>query len=193
MNKVVSSAYIEDLLNIKFSKGIALLIDNGTSIMHFPRSFTVVNEGDTASCVYSIISGVVRGYYIDADGNDITKCFSAEGEFFSSEGLRTGGKSSFTIECIEDCVCICIPYSLLHELADKEPHLGTMVNALYMKEVGKQEKRSQSLLVLDAEERYKEFIKEYPNLNDRVPLKYVASYIGVRAASLSRIRKKLKT
>lgn len=55
-------------------------------------------EGFKSVNIYFIIRGIVRGYYIDEAGNDITKCFSSENEFFSFEGLRAESASSFTIE-----------------------------------------------------------------------------------------------
>ena len=186
-----TSIYFEEQFNIKFSGSIAALIDSNTKIVRFPRGQTVVHEGDAASHIYMIVQGIVRGYYIDADGNDVTKCFSLEGEFFSSEGFRTVGTSSFTIECVKDCTCISLPYVFLHELIEKSEQLKALINTLYARELGRLERRSQSLLIKDAEERYNEFIREYPDLIDKVPLKHIASYIGIRAASLSRIRKKL--
>lgn len=190
-SEIKTSLYITKLLGINFSNEITALIDKRASIAQFSRRDIIVYEGDIAAHAYLIINGIVRGYYIDADGNDITKCFSVEGEFFSSEGFRDAGESSFTIECLVDCVCVKLPYDFLHEIIDESEQLKLLVNTIYAQEVGRLERRSQSLLIKDAETRYKEFIKEYPNIFDRVSLKHIASYIGIRAASLSRIRKKL--
>jgi len=162
------SIHFEEQFNIKFTKSIAALIDSNAKIIRFPRGQTVVHEGDAASHVYIITQGIVRGYYIDVDGNDVTKCFSVEGEFFSTEGFRTGGASSFTIECTTDCTCISLSYFSLHGLIEKSEQLKELINVLYARELGRLERRSQSLLIKDAEERYNEFINEYPDLINRV-------------------------
>ena len=138
------------------------------------------------------MNGLVRGFYIDKQGNDITKCFSYENEFFSSEGLRTRGLSSFSIECLEECECIQLPYLLINEIMEKDIEIKNLINILYMYEVEKLENRAKNLLVMNAEERYLDFIKQYPYLIGKVNLQYIASYIGVRPASLSRIRKVIK-
>lgn len=54
--------------------------------------------------------------------------------------------------------------------------LSTYINNLYLREVGKLENRAKDLLLLSAEERYISFCREYPNLQKRLPLKYIASY-----------------
>ncbi|MGL5434271.1 MAG: Crp/Fnr family transcriptional regulator [Lachnospiraceae bacterium] len=77
-----------------------------------------MHEGDRSASLYIIILGIVRGYYIDAQGNDITKCFSMEDGILSSEGLRTEAPSTFTIECLEDCECVEVPYQIIYQLTE---------------------------------------------------------------------------
>ena len=158
----------------------------------FPDKHIALMEGMKSTNLYFIIRGIVRGYYIDEQGNDITKCFSSENEFFSSEGLRTASVSSFTIECLEDCQCIQIPYELVYKVIKEDENLNNVFVKYYLKEVEKLENRIKNSALMNAEERYIDFCKQYPHLHDRVELKYIASYIGIRAASLSRIRKEMK-
>jgi len=193
MDKVIRpSQYIEKVMGIVLSGDIAEQINRTASIVNFSAGHTAIREGEKAYSSYLILKGIVRGYYIDNQGNDITKCFSSEGEFFSSEGLRTGGVSSFTIECLENCKCIKLPYELIHQTIMQDDNLKKMINQYYYKEVGKLEKRAKNLVLMSAEERYNDFCKQYTHLQNRIALRYIASYIGVRAASLSRIRKNLK-
>jgi len=186
------SDFLEKELNISIDNDIAGQINNNAVIVNFAPGEIVLREGEKSSYAFLILHGVVRGYYIDKQGNDITKCFSSEGEFFSSEGLRTGGESSFTIECLENCKCIKLPYELIHRAMEKQDNLKSIVNQYYYIEVSKLEARARTLLILNAEERYIFFCEQYPHLQNRIALKYIASYIGIRAASLSRIRKNLK-
>lgn len=183
------SDYIERKLQITLTPVVKEIFDNNLNIVSFPAGSTVQWEGDTASYLYYIIQGVVRGYYIDRKGNDITKCFCAEDDFFSTEGFRTSSPATFTIECLEDCNCLQMPYALLHNMVKSNKSIGDLVSHLYQVEVSKQEDRSKKLMLYNAQERYNSFCNDYPHLQNRVALKYIASYIGVRAASLSRIRK----
>lgn len=91
------------------------------------------------------------------------------------------------------CRCIRISYDLIRRVMNDDEKFKDLVNKLYLKELGKLEKRNKDLVVMSAGQRYFYFCREYPNLRDRVPLKYIASFIGIRPASLSRIRKNIKS
>lgn len=191
MNNV--SNYFEEGLGIKIDKNIGEMINDEASLVEFHSKHTVLLEGTKSINLYFIIKGIVRGYYIDERGNDITKCFSGENEFFSSEGLRTGNTSSFNIECLEACNCIKLPYKLIYKVMKEDINLNKLISKYYLKEVERLENRAKSLTLMNAKERYIDFCKQYPHLCNRVELKYIASYIGIRAASLSRIRKEMKS
>lgn len=181
--------YLERVFKMKIDKDVADIIDNETFFVDFKSKHIILMEGMKSTSLYFIISGIVRGYYIDEQGNDITKCFSSEDEFFSSEGLRTASVSSFNIECLEPCQCIQIPYELVYKIIKQDKKLNDIFIKYYLKEVEKLENRVKNSNLMDAKERYINFCREYPYLHDRVELKYIASYIGIRSASLSRIRK----
>jgi len=189
---LTSRSQIEIGLNINLPKDVKTLIDNNGIKKTFFKNETILLEGEQASSIYFIISGVVRGYYIDEKGNDTTKCFSLENEFFSSEGLRTGSVSSFNIECIEQCECIELSYSLVNRLAKENEEFKSIFLELYLKEVQKLEIRAKSLMIQNAEERYLDFIENSKRSTEKIELKYIASYLGIRPQSLSRIRKKLR-
>lgn len=187
-----ASKYLEKGLGVKIDENIAHMINKEVSFLELPEKYIALLEGMKSKNLYFIIRGIVRGYYIDENGNDITKCFSSENEFFSSEGLRTESVSSFTIECLEDCKCIQLPYELIHKVMKVDENLKNLFVKYYLKEVEKLENKVKISALMNAQERYIDFCKQYPNLHDRVELKYIASYIGIRAASLSRIRKGMK-
>lgn len=187
---MVPCEYIERKLNVEFDPRTRDYVNRAVNMVTFRAGDTVVWEGDLASDLYFLVEGVVRGYYIDARGNDVTKCFCAENEFFSTEGFRTSLPATFTIECLENCQCLKLPYAMLRRMVGSDKVIGEAVRYLFQTEVSRQEGRNKGLMLLDAEERYLEFRRDYPDLCDRVALKFIASYIGVRAASLSRIRKK---
>ncbi|URZ04295.1 Crp/Fnr family transcriptional regulator [Clostridium felsineum] len=187
-----ANKYLKEGLGIKIEENISNMINAEASFVKFPCKHIVLLEGVKSTNLYFIISGIVRGYYIDEQGNDVTKCFSSENEFFSSEGLRKGSASSFTIECLEDCQCIQLSYELVHRIMKKDENFKNLFINLYQQEVNKLETRVKNLTLMNAEERYINFCKQQPHLHERIELKYIASYIGIRAASLSRIRNGMK-
>ncbi|TCL60510.1 CRP-like cAMP-binding protein [Kineothrix alysoides] len=186
------STCLEQGLQININENIAGMLNSQASVVTFQAKEVILHEGEKSLNLYYILNGIVRGYYTDNQGNDITKCFSYENGFFSSEGLRTRESSSFSIECLEMCQCIRLPYSLIDEIIQTDDHLKEIFHRLYIMEVEKLEKRAKNLILMSAEERYIDFCSQCPELFRRIDLQYIASYIGIRAASLSRIRKEMK-
>lgn len=183
--------YLKMDLKINMSNRIKNLINSQLYQVTFRKGCHPIHAGDEVTFFYAIKRGLVRGYYINENGVDITKCFSNENGFFGSECFRTNKPSTFHVECIEDCECIKIPYSFVREAITLDSGLGEYIQQKYLEEIEKLEIRTKDLLQLSAEERYSNFMKEYPWIKDRIPLKLVASYIGINAGSLSRIRKAL--
>lgn len=186
------SEYIKKCLKIDFDNSVENIIDTGASIIIFEKGTMPIEMGEMINCFYFIIYGLVRGYYIDDDGNEVTKCFVYENGFFGSECYRTKDTSTFFVDCLEECKCIKLPYFLIQKNMSIDQRVNQLIHSMYLNEIGKLEDRTRKLLLLTAEERYIFFCREYPNLQRRLQLKYIASYIGIKAASMSRIRKKLK-
>ncbi|MDU5333965.1 MAG: Crp/Fnr family transcriptional regulator [Enterococcus sp.] len=191
VSQMQSSKLLTDFFQLNLSAELKKQIDNLVLPVSFSKGETLLHEGEQGTCLYFILQGVVRGYYIDADGNDITKCFSAENEFCSTEGFRTKQPSSFTIECLEDCQCFVFYYTFLRQLMTESQQVNDAIRELFQEEVEKQERKNRNLVLLSAEERYRDFCQSFPELMDRVPLRCIASYIGIHFGSLSRIRSKM--
>ncbi|MDU6038877.1 MAG: cyclic nucleotide-binding domain-containing protein [Clostridium butyricum] len=76
-----NSEYLEHNLKLKFNMETEQLIDRETLILTVEKGQIILLEGERAKSLYFIIKGIVRGYYIDEKGDEITKCFSMENEF----------------------------------------------------------------------------------------------------------------
>ena len=81
---------------------------------------------------------------------------------------------------------------MIHRVSEEDVRLKEFIEQLYRNEVDKLEGRVRNFMLMSAEERYNDFCEYYPFLQNRIALKYISSYIGVRAPSLSRIRKNLQ-
>ena len=186
------SEYLKQCLKIDLNDQLTALIDTYASIVTFEKEDHPIRADEEVKSFYYIIYGVVRGYYIDAAGNEVTKCFAFENCFFGSECYRTNKHSTFYVECLEECKCVRLPYSLVREIVSLDWQIGKCIENMYLSEIEKLESRAKNLLLLTAEERYIHFCKEYPSLQKRLQLRYIASYIGIKPGSMSRIRKELK-
>ena len=160
--------------------------------MRVPKGTNVRKQGEIASSLYYIHQGIMRGYYIDSSGNDVTKCFASEMEFACSEGLRKAGEASFSVESLQDSICVVIPYNSIKQGIEKTNQMKVIFDNYIQKTLVNMFNREKALLMKDALDRYVEFKREYSSLEGRINQEYIASYIGVRASSLSRIRRSMK-
>jgi CRP-like cAMP-binding protein len=144
--------------------------------------------GHTCKTIYFVKEGCVRIYYFKED-IDITESFEFENAFVArAESLFTGKPSLKAIQAIEDTTLIAIDSGKLFQLFDRHHDLERMfrkiIEASYVNTVN----RIESLQFHTAEERYLNLLKEHKDVLKRVPLKYIASYLGITPVSLSRIR-----
>lgn len=144
--------------------------------------------GHTCKTIYFINKGVARIYYFK-DGTDITECFAFENNIIARvESLFTGKPSRKAIQILEDSEVVAINSTQLFKLYDKYPEIERLFRLIFESAYVDTVNRIESIQFHSAEERYNSLIKEEPNVLKRVPLKYVASYLGITQVSLSRIR-----
>lgn len=186
------SDYLENGLNLFFEDDLKNVLNLTATIERVPKGTLVRKQGEIASSLYYIYQGIMRGYYIDSSGNDVTKCFASEMEFACSEGLRKVGEASFSVESIEDSICVVIPYNFIIEGMKKSYELMDFVNRYNEKIFVEIEKHQEGLLTKGALDRYMDFKHDYAFIEERMSQANIASYIGIRASSLSRIKRSMK-
>ena len=182
-----ASLILEKYLNLSFDESTKQLLDKYCTFINFAKNTIILLQGDSSANLYFIINGLVRGYYIDEKGNDITKSFAAENDFFSTKGLLTNNPSLFNVVCLENCKCIQIPYMVSIKIMEKNDHIFKIFNQYLITAIENLEIRTRDLVMKNAEERYRIFLEQYPKLEQRINQKYIASYIGIRTGSLSKI------
>lgn len=160
-------------------------------ICNFPKKTILLKTGQVENYLYFIEEGIVR-YYLPKDENDLTFGFSFENEFASAyDSFLTQTPCSYQIETLTSTKIWRITHSGLSDIY-KETEAGTdigriMGEGLFIKSI----KRELSLLNQSAEQRYLKLFTERPELLQLIPLKHVASYIGITPQALSRIRKRI--
>lgn len=141
---------------------------------------------------FLLLSGIIRGYYLDADGNDVTYTFLFEGTAYGSGFLTTDKPQVCSFEALEDCVAAEINNKALLEQLRTDKNL--MLVYIHMLEEALKRKilRETSLVTKTATERYLDLKKEFPAIEKRVSQTHIASYLGISPVSLSRIRRVLR-
>jgi len=147
--------------------------------------------GITCRYVGFIESGLVRYYTSDGD-EEKTYYFSKEGAFICDyESFLPQRSSARSIQMVEPAVIYRISYSNLQQMYRELEH-GERLGRLVIEDVFINAVRQVTSMYNDTPEvRYREFLTLYPDIGQRVPQYYIASYIGVKAPSLSRIRKRI--
>ena len=148
--------------------------------------------GDKASKAGIVMNGVVRSYYIDGDGNDITQYFSKEGSFCMDEGMMGFDEIIKMWEAVEESTVMIFDVKKMKELIFSSEKLKTLWIELLESGMRYKIYRENGFLVENATERYLHFKKLYPELSGRIPLKHIATYLGIAPESLSRIRSAMK-
>jgi CRP-like cAMP-binding protein len=139
-----------------------------------------------------VFSGLLRAFYIDKDGNEISVSFTNEGKYATHyAAFITQTPSKYYFQCIEPSILINLPYAHIQEGYNKFPNLERYGRLISEEVLKMQQKRIESFLFENAEIRYLEFVKENPDLFNRVSLSHLASFLGIERQSLTRIRKKL--
>jgi len=148
-------------------------------------------EGQVSKYIGFLVKGVMR-YYINHDGEDKTYEFAQENEFIGNyESFLPKAPSVKNIQALEDSEIFQISYEdlqLFYKSVKQGERFGRIViEAVFIKTL----KGLSSLYTGTPELRYEEFIKKQPNLQQRISQYHIASYVGVKPQSLSRIRKRI--
>jgi CRP-like cAMP-binding protein len=155
------------------------------------------NEGDmflkagkVSNEVGFILDGVFRVCYYDQEGNEITRYFLDEGNFVADlNSYGTGIPSTEYVQAVSDCDLLIISKQSMEELSRTLVVWDRIVAKITAKALSEKVARVSAMMPQEASERYAYFLEHFPQIANRVPLQYIASYIGVTKSSLSRIRR----
>jgi CRP/FNR family transcriptional regulator, anaerobic regulatory protein len=139
-----------------------------------------------------VFSGLLRAFYIDKKGNEISVGFIRENRHATHyAAFITQTPSKYYFQCIEPTIIVNLSHKHIQEGYDKFPNIERCGRLIAEEVLKGQQKRIEGFLFDSAETRYLNFMKENPNLFNRVSLSYLSSFLGIERQSLTRIRKKL--
>ena len=150
--------------------------------------FAEVNK--TARKIAFLKTGVVRAFFVNQEGKDYNKQFFVGQSIIGAyTSLLTGNANLIAQQALTDCVIYTCDYKLLTDLYDKHPDLERFARKIAEHYFLEKEKKEIEIVLLDASQRYMLFKKEFPTLEQLIPQLHIASYLGISATQLSRIRK----
>jgi len=187
MNLLVQT--IKDYVSI--SEKDVLVIEGLFHGKSFKKGEHLLSAGEICRHITFIERGLVR-YYINNDGVHQTHHFNKEGEFVCDYmSFLPQGPSNVNIQALEDTVVYQISaegiQQFYREVAHGEKFGRLAIEHVFVNAIN----QIVSMYTDTPDNRYLKFLSTYPDLAQRIPQYYIASYVGVKAPSLSRIRKRL--
>jgi CRP-like cAMP-binding protein len=169
------------------------LIANKAKELNLSKDEFYWEAGKSVRQIGFITEGVLRVYFYDSNGIEYTRYFIDEG-LLILDGPNAEGDyvPSEYLQAVTDCRLTVFSKKDWKEISDTIIGWEAIVQKINNKQhIEKLERRS-ILVSQDAATRYMEFMEKFPQLANRVPLSYIASYLGITQSSLSRIRRKIR-
>ena len=187
---------MHELLFDFMSKYVELTEDEKNAILSLnifrsvKKGTILLKEGQKSNEVYFVLKGCIRVFYI-IDGEEKTTAFYTELEDMTPHCVINNAASEYYISCVEDSIITVSNPEMDVEIFTKFPHFETLCRVLSQELLAKQQINFDEFITSSPEQRYLNLLQKRPDLIQRVPLHQLASYLGMKPESLSRIRKRL--
>lgn len=181
--RVICPAVSDDELSLLASK---------ISFKELKKKEIFLQAGKVQKAIGFIAEGLVRSFYIDNNGNEITVGFYKERDYATHYPAYIARKQSlYTIQCLEATQMICLTYEdqqWIYKQSANFERYGRLITEEILK---RQQARIESFIFETAEQRYLNFIEKHSDLFNRISLSHLCSFLGIERQSLTRIRQKL--
>lgn len=156
---------------------------------------TILEKTDTVpQHLYFINSGVMRLFYVDDSGIEITSHLASANSFITPFlSFVHSKKAKENLESITDCKLLKIAKTQLMALIQQSENFKQFSLVIFEQAIASAEVRANDLATLNAEQRYKKLLAHQPLLLQFVPVQYIASFLGMKPESLSRIRRQINS
>lgn len=152
----------------------------------------LLQAGDVCRTENFVVKGCLRAYCIDQEGHEHILQFAVEDWWIGDmRSFMREQAADFFIEAVESCELLVIDKPGLERLFAEAPHFERFYRIIVQNAFMALQQRVLANLSQTAEERYREFIDRYPNIEQRVPQHQIAAYLGMSPEFLSRIRRQL--
>ncbi|UYZ63093.1 Crp/Fnr family transcriptional regulator [Hymenobacter weizhouensis] len=155
-----------------------------------PKRQFFLLEGDECTRFGFVVRGCLRSYSIDDKGEEHTMQFAPEDWWISDPySFLTGRPSTLTIDALEDTELWVITASDMEKVYAAAPVFERFMRLLIQSRYIALQERVNAALRESAAQKYDNFLRKYPTLVQRVPQHLIASYLGIKPESLSRVRR----
>ncbi len=187
---------MKDLVFDFISKYISLTEDERNAILStdlfqsVKKGTVLLREGQKSKESYFVLKGCIRVYYIK-DGEEKTTAFCTEMDAFTPHCVINKTPSEYFISCVEDTTLTVSNSEMEAEINSKFPKFEIMCRMLSEELLAKQRIDFDEFKTSSPEQRYLNLLQKRPDLIQRVPQHQLASYLGIKPQSLSRLRSRI--
>lgn len=187
---------MQDILFDFISKYVTLTDDEKNAILALDifhsvkKGTTLLKEGQKSNDNYFVLKGCLRKYYM-IDGEEKTTAFFTEMEALTPHCVITKNPSEYYISCVEDAILLISTSDMETEINSKFPKFELMCRILSEERLGKQQIDFDEFKTSSPEQRYLNLLESRPDLIQRVPQHQLASFLGIKPQSLSRLRARI--
>lgn len=172
----------EEEKNVLLSLNLFHSVKKGTILLH---------EGEYSNQSYFVLKGCIRTYYV-IDGEEKTTAFYTEMDALTPHCVVNKTPSDYFISCVEDCFLTISNADMEAEVNSKFPKFDIMCRMLSEELLARQRIDFDAFKTSSPEQRYLNLVEKRPDLLQRVPQHQLASYLGIKPQSLSRLRARIQ-
>ena len=161
-------------------------------LRHFEKGETIIAEGEVPPELFILVSGVVRGYLLDASGKEVTDCILGTPGMVAMPYARLDAPSPSCVQALSTTVLLAVDMSCIDSLLKSSLGLNKLFISILQDAWEMHWEVERISRQCAARERYLWFLEKYPGLEEVVPARHIASFLGMTPVTLSRLRAALR-
>ena len=165
---------------------------NHLTIVHVEKEHIILSEGEVCKYAWVVLGGVIRSFHYVGETEVTSRLMKPHHIIISVESFYMQTPAFETLQALQPTVLACLHYQQLNELYQQFPSFNYTGRKLTEHYLFLTERRLYLLRKQKALDKYKFFMEEYPGLINEIPLKYIASFLGINQETLSRVRSKIR-
>lgn len=175
-----------------FTEAELALFNSLLEVRRVKKKSFLLQQGEVCDFEAYINKGCIRSYYINENGFEVILQFAVEDWWVSDiASFHEQQPSSQFIETLEECELLVLTRESKEQLLQQIPKFERLFRLMVQRNLASLQHRLMNTISMNAEEKYLDFSKRYPTIAQRVPQLYIASFLGMSAEFLSKVRTRL--
>jgi CRP/FNR family transcriptional regulator, anaerobic regulatory protein len=187
-----SKLYAHIAQNLNITEDLKQTIEQCFTLLQVSKNTIIEEDGKVPQYLYFVNEGYLRSFYYDNNGDEITTYLATPDQYMAAFLAVSQQKvSTENLETITDCSLLKINRGDFLKIIEKYPDFRQYSLQIFERAFSQMNQRANDLATLTAEQRYTQLLKNQGNILQNVPIQYIASFLGIKPQSLSRIRKQM--